>query len=66
MSRPGVRASGAAPIPFNRPHVVGRELDVSARLLRLPLYHDLSEGDVARVVETIETFFASGRAVAHP
>ena len=33
--------------------------DLSGRLLRLPLYHDLSEADVARVVGTIETFFAT-------
>jgi dTDP-4-amino-4,6-dideoxygalactose transaminase len=33
--------------------------DVSPRLLRLPLYHDLGEADVARVIDTIEAFFAS-------
>jgi dTDP-4-amino-4,6-dideoxygalactose transaminase len=33
--------------------------DVSGRLLRLPLYHDLAEPDVARIVDAIETFFAS-------
>ncbi len=32
--------------------------DVSDRLLRLPLYHDLSEGDQRRVVETIKEFKA--------
>ena len=31
---------------------------VSACLLRLPLYNDLAESDVARVVESIEHFFA--------
>ena len=32
--------------------------DVSDRLLRLPLYHDLSEGDQRRVVEAIKEFKA--------
>jgi dTDP-4-amino-4,6-dideoxygalactose transaminase len=32
--------------------------DVSDRLLRLPLYHDLSEGDQRRVVEAIKGFKA--------
>ncbi len=40
--------------------------DVSVRLLRLPLYHDLAEADVARVVETIEAFFALRRADSRP
>lgn len=31
--------------------------DVSARLLRLPLYHDLSETDLTRVTDAIEDFF---------
>ena len=31
--------------------------DLSGRLLRLPLYHDLTESDVARVVAGIESFF---------
>jgi dTDP-4-amino-4,6-dideoxygalactose transaminase len=35
--------------------------DVSARLLRLPLHHDLGEADVARVVTAIEAFFAAAR-----
>ncbi len=48
---PFARAFGPAPsLPVTE--------DVSARLLRLPLYHDLAEGDVARIVDTIETFFA--------
>ena len=34
---------------------------MSARLLRLPLYHELAEADVDRVVGAIETFFAHGR-----
>lgn len=33
--------------------------DVSARLLRLPLYHDLGQADVARVAAAIEDFFAT-------
>lgn len=31
--------------------------EMSARLLRLPLFNDLAEGGVARVVEAIEAFF---------
>ena len=31
--------------------------DYSERLLRLPMYYELSFEDVARVVETIEAFF---------
>src|SRR4029077_7514177 len=56
---PFARAFGPAPsLPVTE--------DVSGRLLRLPLYHDLSEDDVARIVESIEAFFASRRAVARP
>lgn len=32
---------------------------VSDRLLRLPLYHQLTEGDCARVVEAVTTFGAA-------
>ncbi|HJQ82447.1 MAG TPA: dTDP-4-amino-4,6-dideoxygalactose transaminase [Candidatus Binatia bacterium] len=32
--------------------------DASARLVRLPLYHDLRESDADRVMEAIEAFFA--------
>ena len=31
--------------------------DVSQRLLRLPLFYELNEADVHRIVESIETFF---------
>jgi dTDP-4-amino-4,6-dideoxygalactose transaminase len=34
--------------------------DVSSRLLRLPLYYGLTENDVARITEDIETFFGGG------
>lgn len=36
--------------------------DVSARLLRLPLYPDLSQADVARVVDGVAAFFATASA----
>ncbi|MBE0556176.1 MAG: dTDP-4-amino-4,6-dideoxygalactose transaminase [Proteobacteria bacterium] len=36
--------------------------DVSQRLLRLPLFYELNEADVHRIVESIEAFFI-GRAV---
>lgn len=52
---PFARSFGPAPVlPVTE--------DVSARLLRLPLYHDLGEADVARVVGTIDAFFAARRA----
>ncbi len=37
--------------------------DVSGRLVRLPLYHDMTQGEQARVVEEV-TAFAQGRAMA--
>jgi len=47
--------------PFGRalgapPHLPVTD-DVSGRLLRLPLYHELAEREVARVVDAIEAFF---------
>ena len=44
---------------FGPPPALPVTEDVSARLLRLPLYHDLGEADVERIVETIEMFFAT-------